>query len=453
MRLGRLGTLLWVAIALLLSALPAGAAESGSAARFETEVLARGLLVTFGLAFAYGLGAVFNGCVYPLIPITLSVIGARGAVTRRRAFANAGLYVLGMAVMYTALGVLAAMLGKIFGFSYQNPYLMGFVVVVFLAMGLSLFGVWELRLPTQWTQRLTSGRGRALSIFFMGVVAGIVAAPCTAPFVFNLLAYVAKTRDVALGASTLFFFSLGLGLPFLVLGIFSGALASLPKSGAWLQCVKYAFGAVMIGFGLYYLRYVVGSELAPIVGGGVLVLLGAVAAIEIKPQVWTDRLLRYGGAATLALGLAYFGYGVAMASRGFYSPPTRTAARGASSSIEWLTSERSAVAQAKAQQKPVLLDFWATWCESCVELEEQVLTHPEVVAEAKRFVAVKVDSTKVSPRISALHRKYGIQGLPALVLLDRSGSPVVTITEKLPPEEFAERMREVRCLGTPTPGC
>src|SRR5439155_6734725 len=136
------------------------------------------------------------------------------------------------------LGLLAASLGKIFGFTFQNPWVMGFVVVVFVAMGLSLLGAWELRLPTQWTQRLVRSRGHYLGVLLMGMVSGIVAAPCTAPFLFDLLAYVGQTQDLALGGTALFAFSLGLGLPFLILGFFSGALARLPKSGPWMVLVK-----------------------------------------------------------------------------------------------------------------------------------------------------------------------------------------------------------------------
>lgn len=414
----------------------AHAADTTAAGKFAAEVLAEGLVFTHAIAFVKGLGAVVNPCVYPLIPITLSLIGARGARSKREAFSHAGLYVLGMALMYTGLGVAAAALGKLFGFTFQSGWVMGFVVGVFFAMALSMFGVFELRLPLQWTDRLMAGRGEIARVLLMGMFSGVVAAPCTAPFVFSLLAYVSETQDLVLGASTLFVFSLGLGLPFLFLGGFSGAISRLPKSGPWLVAVKYLFGLTLLGLAAYYLTFAVGRLWAPILAGAMLVLLGA-GAIRLKlVRDWTDRAFRVGGAMVLLAGLATYSVGLARAAGG--DDP-----KGA---IAWLDDEAAAVARARAGAKPIMLDFWATWCAGCKELEADVLSAGEVTREARRFVAARIDCSKETPTVRALYKKYAVQGLPAIVFIDTAGRIAhdATVTEVIAVEDFLERMRKIR---------
>ena len=421
----------------------AGVAAAATAAdKFAVEVLAEGLLFTYGLAFVKGLGAVINPCVYPLIPITLTLIGARGAQSRGTSIKNAALYVLGMALMYTSLGVAAAGLGKLFGFTFQSGAIMGVVVVIFLLMGLSMFGAFELRLPAQWTDRLTSQRGQSMKIFLMGLFSGIVAAPCTAPFVFSLLAYVSETQNMSLGASTLFVFSLGLGLPFLVLGAFSGAINKLPRSGPWLVAVKYFFGLAMLAFAAYYLPFAVGTTLAPVLTGAVLVLLGFAAARKTALYDWTDHAFRTGGAVVLLVGLSLFGYGLAGASRVLYAPTN--ASEGGQ--IAWLHSESAAVARGRSEAKPVMLDFWATWCTACKELETTTLRDPEVVRHSRGVVAAKVDCTKETPEIRTLYKKYGVQGLPAILFVDKSGAVRhdLTVTEELPAADLITRLQALQ---------
>lgn len=417
--------------------------DGGASAQFASDVLERGLLFTYGLAFVKGLGAVFNPCVYPLIPITLSLIGARGKVSRGEAVRNASLYVLGMALMYTSLGLLAAGLGKLAGFTFQNAWLMGFVVLVFVAMALSMFGVFELRLPAQWTDSLTNGRGQTAKIILMGLFSGVVAAPCTAPFVFSLLAYVSNSQDMVLGGSALFVFSLGLGLPFLLLGVFSGALSRLPRSGPWLVAMKYLFGLVMLVMAAYYLPFAIGDVFAPVLAGAAFVLLGLAAVRGAGGFDWTDRAFKVGGVAVLVGGLGLYSVGLAGAGRSLFAPVQRAGDVG---EIAWLHTEPEAIARGKTQAKAVMLDFWATWCKACKQLDAEVLRAPPVVAAARGLVSAKIDCTQETPEVKALYRRYGVQGLPALIFVDASGKirHDLTVTEPVPVDDFVSRMQRAQ---------
>src|SRR5512139_5555 len=191
-------------------------------------LLAEGSLLAFGVAFAGGIATSLTPCVYPLIPITVSIFGARKAGSRREAMTLSGLYVLGIAAMYSALGVGAALTGRAFGSVMQNPWVIGLVALVLAAMAASMFGAFELRLPSSWQARLNTvgGAGRA-GAFAMGLVSGIVAAPCTGPVLTAALAFVAAKGSVAFGLGIMFAYALGLGLLFFVIGTFS---ISLPKS-------------------------------------------------------------------------------------------------------------------------------------------------------------------------------------------------------------------------------
>lgn len=237
-------------------------AENASAQLQETVAGASGpfALVVF---FAGGVLASLTPCVYPMIPIVVAYMGgaetaaiAQGADAtgrRRRVFTRALVYVLGMSVVYTALGIAAALLGQTFGQMTQTPWAYGIVAAVMLVFGLSLFGLFEIRIPSFIVDRVGTGpREGALGALLMGATSGIVAAPCAAPIVFPLLALVSQGGQVVFGTLAMFVFSLGLGLLFLLLGIFSGMAASLPRPGLWMVRLKQGVGVVMILLAAYF---------------------------------------------------------------------------------------------------------------------------------------------------------------------------------------------------------
>src|SRR6266536_2508957 len=216
------------------------------------RLLAQGSVLAFAIAFAGGVLTSLTPCVYPLIPITVSVFGARQSGSRAHAMALSGLYVLGIAATYSALGASAALTGKAFGTVMQNPWVLGGVAALFLAMAASMFGAFELQLPSSLQARLSAvgGAGYAGALA-MGLVAGLIAAPCTGPVLAAALAFVATKGSVVYGVAIMFAYALGIGLLFFVLGAFS---ISLPKSGPWMDTVKSVFGIALLAMALVYLR-------------------------------------------------------------------------------------------------------------------------------------------------------------------------------------------------------
>lgn len=237
-----------------------GDGGGGQGSEFEKTLGEKGLLSALLLVFVAGFLSSLTPCVYPLIPITIGIFGARGASSRLQGLSLSLVYVLGIALTYSVLGVFAALFGTVFGGAMQHPVVIIGLVVLFVVLGLSSAGLFDLRLPGGLQTKLNSVGGAGyLGAFLMGLVAGIIAAPCVGPIVAGILLYVAKQQDVLLGGGMLFVFAWGLGMIFLFLGTFSSLINRLPRAGGWMEGVKVVFGAVFFGMALYYLRYVFGG--------------------------------------------------------------------------------------------------------------------------------------------------------------------------------------------------
>jgi thiol:disulfide interchange protein DsbD len=413
------------------------------------SLLAEGSIVAFAVAFAGGVATSLTPCVYPLIPITVSIFGARKAGSRREATAVSALYVLGIAAMYSALGAGAALTGKAFGSVMQNPWVIGFVAVVLAAMAASMFGAFELQLPSSWQARLSGvgGAGRT-GAFAMGLVSGIIAAPCTGPVLAAALTFVAAKGSVAFGLGIMFTYALGMGLLFFLIGAFS---ISLPKSGAWMETVKSVFGVALLAAAGVFLKdafpqvralFSAAREAAVIAAAlaSVGVLAGALQGSFHGPAL--ERAAKGLGIALLVGGIVY-----AAGASG-----ARERARSAAA-FAWLHSEEEAIALAKSSGRPVIIDFWADWCTACKELDKIAWADTRVREEASRFVAVKLDGTDGSEAFQALSEKYGIVGMPTVIFIDPRGREVPErVTGAIPAGEMLEKLRGVdeACEGKPS---
>ena len=386
-----------------------------------------GLLLQLGIVFLAGLALNLTPCVYPLIPITVGFFAAQKPDSRGRAWLLAFTYVLGMSATYSALGVLAALSGRLFGSAMQSPWVVGLIVVVLLALAASMFGLWELRVPA-WASRASGGRSGLAGALLMGLVVGLVAAPCIGPFVLGLLTYVGQKQDLWLGLALFFTLSLGLGLPYLLLGRFTGALDRLPNSGVWMTGVRQLFGVLLIALAGYFLRPLLPHPAGDMLFAGLLVAGGLYLLVVARPgndQPWIDRLMRLASTAVLLAGV------LLMPARG----------RKGSGEVTWGPYDEASVQRAISSGKPVVLDFYATWCVPCKELDERTFGDPEVAARLADFERFKVDLTTSDPATDSLRRRFGVAGVPTIEFF-RGGSEVgaARLTGFEPPAAFLKRL-------------
>src|SRR3990172_8836009 len=402
-----------------------GAQENELAQLFATE----GSFVAFLAIFLIGLALNLTPCVYPMLSVTVSLFGTQSDTNTARVFVKAVVYVLGIASMYSVLGVTAAMSGGLFGNWLQSPWVLGAIGALLFGLALSMFGVYQIQAPYWLTSKLggTTGTG-FISLFISGLVVGIFAAPCIGPPVIALLALVGQKGDPLFGFWAFFILSLGLGFPYLILGTFSGLLKKVPRSGAWLIWVERIFGVVLVGAALFYISLAFFPKFAAYVVPFTLIVGGLYLGFiepSAKDKVWLKRIKWVFGIASVVVG-------------GLFANALREP------SVSWHPYDEDWITEAKASEQPIIMDFYADWCIPCLELDRKTFTDPEVIAIADRFVRLKVDLTHFdSPEAEALRKKYDIAGVPTIVFLDTDGTEVVSsrVVGYLPPERFLEKMK------------
>src|SRR5271166_4497596 len=404
---------------------PAGGDDSGGA--LARIFASHGWWVGFLAVFLGGLALNLTPCVYPLIGVTIAYFGNQGG-GHRRVMYLAMVFVLGIALMFSSVGVAVAMSGGLFGAAMQNPFVLVALSMVLLTLAASSFGLFALQPPQWMLQRAGAAHPGYAGALLMGLGMGVVAAPCIGPIVLGLLLMVERSGSALFGFALFFTLALGLGVPYIGLAMAAGHIRRLPRSGEWLAWVEHLFGFVLVGLALYFLDPVVPNNLMtrilPYYAAGAGIYLGFVSR---EGRSWRPFLM-----LRSALGI------VAVVALAFLLYP-----RKAPEKLRFEPFNSDLLASATEARKPVLIDFSADWCIPCREMEHSTFVDPSVVSEASRFVRMKANLTAQDQKTEELTSKFEIQGVPTTMLIDSAGKVAQRKVGYIGPQEMLADLRQV----------
>lgn len=400
--------------------------QAESESSLASVIESKGLVVAFLVIFLAGLALNLTPCVYPLIPITISYFGGQVGGKKGSLVLYGIVYVLGMSITYSVLGVFASLTGSILGAWLQNPYVLFFIALVMLVLALSMFGMYEIRVPASLSNFAGQSKQGYFGTLFMGLTVGIIAAPCIGPFVLALLTYVGEKGDPLLGFSMFFVLSLGLGVPFVFLAMFSGMINHIPRSGAWMIWVRKIFGFILIAMAFYFLNPLIGNELWYFSLLAVTFLFGGMYL------AWIEKTQSQGKAFSIArnlVGIIFIVIGVFFWVTSVesyvdnrlseFQASAGNSEFAASNEIRWQMYSGQTLQKALEENKPMMIDFYADWCIPCKELDKLTFSDPRVVEMAGNFLMIKADLTQEgSLQVQQLKQNYKIKGVPTLVFVD-----------------------------------
>src|SRR5438309_498083 len=416
-----------------------------------TGVLESGRLwLVMAVFFGAGLLLTFTPCVLPMVPILSGIIVGEGQeLTRGRAVLVSLAYVLGMAVAYTAIGIAAAFSGNLLSAALQNAWVLGAFAAVFVGLALSMFGFYELQLPSSWQARLTEasnrlGGGHWGAVVLMGALSAAIVSPCVAAPLAGALLYIGQTRDALLGGTALFSMAVGMGVPLVLVGVSEGVL--LPKSGQWMHAVRQFFGVLLLAVAIWIVSPVIPAAVQMLLWAGVLigsgVFLGAFEPIPQGASGWR-RLSKAVGILALLAGAAQ-GVGALSGARDPLRPLAGLFAQSQEAPLRFETVRTLADldARLKTADKAVMLDFYADWCVSCKEMERFTFSDPQVQARLTGMTLLRADVTAGNAEDRALLKRYRLFGPPGIVFFDARGREIegLRVIGYQPPEKFIKSL-------------
>ncbi len=427
-----------------------------------TEKLVNQSLVTnLIIFFLLGLTLAFTPCVFPMFPILSGLIAGQAkndntssALTTKNAFFLSFVYVQGMAVTYAALGLVIATLGGQVQAYLQHPAILIGFSLLFIVLAMSMFGWFEIKLPNSWMSRLTQvsnqqKSGNYLGVFFMGVLSGLIASPCTTAPLSAALLYVAQTGDYFIGAITLYVLSIGMGLPLLILGTSGGKL--LPKSGAWMEQVKTLFGFIMLVVPLILLERILNFD--------TILTLAAILSIFTAAYLYYWQSLSMSAKSKTVLWLVSFTLlfvGLNLIQNLYFTDHQVADKSVAEVPLENNNSQfirvsnledlKSQIHLANSQGKMVMLDLYADWCVACKEFEHYTFSAPSVQQAFQKFVLLQADLTDTDETTMTFMKEFNIFGLPSILFFDKQGSELTEkrVTGFMDAENFAKHLQQMK---------
>jgi thiol:disulfide interchange protein DsbD len=418
--------------------------------RFAGVLESGRLWLVMAVFFGAGLLLTFTPCVLPMIPILSGIIVGEGQkVTRRRAVLVSLAYVLGMAVTYTAIGIAAAFSGNLLSAALQNAWVLGAFAAVFVGLALSMFGFYELQLPSSWQARLTEasnrlGGGHWGAVVLMGALSAAIISPCVAAPLAGALLYIGQTRDAVLGGTALFSMAIGMGVPLVLVGVSEGML--LPKSGQWMHAVRQFFGVLLLAVAIWIVAPVIPVAVQMLLWAALLVGSGVyLGALEPFPQGATAwrRLSKAVGILALLAGAAQ-GIGALSGARDPLRPLAGLFARSQEAPLHFETVKTLAELDARLNttDKAVMLDFYADWCVSCKEMERFTFSDPQVQARLTGMTLLRADVTANNTEDKALLKRYRLFGPPGIVFFDAGGREIegLRVIGYQPPDKFIKSL-------------
>ncbi|RRS10009.1 protein-disulfide reductase DsbD [Pseudoalteromonas sp. J010] len=422
---------------------------------FTEQLMQRSLLANILTFFGLGVGLAFTPCVFPMFPILSSLIAGQQGLSTKKAFSLSFVYVQGMAVTYAALGLVVAYFGGQIQGYLQHPAVLISFSILFVALALSMFGLYEIRLPSSMMDKLTQlsnkqKGGNYWGVFVMGVLSGLIASPCTTAPLSGALLFVAQSGDYVVGALTLYALSLGMGLPLLLLGTSGGKL--LPKAGGWMDQVKTLFGFVMLFVPLILLERILDATVIIALAGGLAV------ATALYLHYWQSQLQTSKGKTTLwGFAITLFIVGLFALKSSFFPAPkpvvnavtTQTEAASAEKKFKLLPDLAAlevAIAEANAKGKVPIVDLYADWCVACKEFEKYTFPTPEVQAQFKDYELLKLDLTKANDNTQEIMEAFTVFGLPTILIFDSQGNemPAHRVTGFLDAKDFAAHLDKAK---------